>query len=37
MKVRNSLKQKAGSIVVRRGRRTVIINKHHPRWKARQG
>ncbi len=40
MKVRNSLrslKQKAGSIVVRRGGRTVIINKRHPRWKARQG
>jgi large subunit ribosomal protein L36 len=40
MKVRNSLKSlkhKAGSIVVRRRGRTVIVNKRHPRWKARQG
>jgi large subunit ribosomal protein L36 len=40
MKVRNSLrslKQKAGSKVVRRGGRTFIVNKRHPRWKARQG
>jgi large subunit ribosomal protein L36 len=40
MKVRNSLKslkQKDGSIVVRRGNRTVLVNKRHPRWKARQG
>jgi large subunit ribosomal protein L36 len=40
MKVRNSLKtlkQKEGSIVVRRHGRTVIVNKRHPRWKARQG
>ncbi len=40
MKVRNSLKslkQKPGAVVVRRGRRTIVINKRHPRWKARQG
>jgi large subunit ribosomal protein L36 len=40
MKVRNSLKSlkhKAGSVVVRRGRRTFVINKRNPRWKARQG
>jgi large subunit ribosomal protein L36 len=40
MKVRNSLKSlknKAGSVVVRRHGRTVIVNKRHPRWKTRQG
>jgi large subunit ribosomal protein L36 len=40
MKVRNSLKslkQKAGSVVVRRRGRTFIVNKRNPRWKARQG
>jgi large subunit ribosomal protein L36 len=40
MKVRNSLKslkQKEGAIVVRRHGRTVVVNKRHPRWKARQG
>lgn len=40
MKVRNSLrslKNKEGSVVVRRQDRTVIVNKLHPRWKARQG
>jgi large subunit ribosomal protein L36 len=40
MKVRSSLKslaRKAGSVVVRRGKRTYVVNKRHPRWKARQG
>jgi large subunit ribosomal protein L36 len=40
MKVRNSLKalkQKSGSVVVRRGRKLLVINKRHPRWNARQG
>jgi large subunit ribosomal protein L36 len=40
MKVRNSLrslKQKEGSVVVRRGGRTFVINRRDPRWKARQG
>ena len=40
MKVRNSLKSlkhKEGSTVVQRHGRTVIVNKRHPRWKARQG
>jgi large subunit ribosomal protein L36 len=40
MKVRNSLrslKQKAGSVVVRRKGRTFVVNKKNPRWKARQG
>ncbi|TKV58735.1 50S ribosomal protein L36 [Nakamurella flava] len=40
MKVRNSLKalkQKEGSIVVRRRGRVFVINKRNPRWKARQG
>jgi large subunit ribosomal protein L36 len=40
MKVRNSLrslKNKEGSVVVRRRGRAVIVNKLHPRWKARQG
>lgn len=40
MKVRSSLrslKQKEGSIVVRRRGKTYVINKRNPRWKARQG
>jgi large subunit ribosomal protein L36 len=40
MKVRSSLKslkQKDGSVVVRRRGRTFIVNKLNPRWKARQG
>jgi ribosomal protein L36 len=40
MKVRNSLrslKDKAGSVVVRRHGRTFVVNKRNPRWKARQG
>lgn len=40
MKVRNSLrsvKARPGSIVVRRGRRTYVLNKKDPRQKARQG
>ena len=40
MKVRSSLKslkQKDGSVVVRRRCRTFIVNKRNPRWKARQG
>ena len=40
MKVRSSLKslkQKQGAVVVRRGGRTVVVNRRHPRWKARQG
>jgi large subunit ribosomal protein L36 len=40
MKVRNSLrslKRQEGSIVVRRHGRVRIVNKRHPRWKARQG
>jgi large subunit ribosomal protein L36 len=40
MKVRTSLrslKDKPGSKVVRRHGRTVIVNKLHPRWKAREG
>jgi len=40
MKVRSSLKslkQKRGSVIVRRGGRTFVINKRDPRWKARQG
>jgi large subunit ribosomal protein L36 len=40
MKSRNSLrslKQKDGSIVVRRRGRSVVINKRNPRWNARQG
>ncbi|WP_448059509.1 type B 50S ribosomal protein L36 [Cellulomonas hominis] len=40
MKVRASLaslKQKDGSIVVRRRGRTYVINKQNPRWKGRQG
>jgi len=31
------LKHKEGSTVVQRHGRTVIVNKRHPRWKARQG
>lgn len=40
MKARNSLaslKNKPGSIVVRRRGRTFVINPKNPRWKARQG
>lgn len=40
MKVRSSvrsLKAKAGSVVVRRKGRVHVINKHNPRWNARQG
>ena len=40
MKVRSSLKslkRKPGATIVRRGRTTYVINKVHPRWKARQG
>ncbi|HEX9540686.1 MAG TPA: ribosomal protein bL36 [Streptosporangiaceae bacterium] len=40
MKARNSLralKQKAGSVVIRRGRRVFVLNKRNPRWNARQG
>jgi len=40
MKARSSLralKQKAGSVVVRRGRRVFVLNKRNPRWNARQG
>jgi len=40
MKVRNSLralKQKSGSVVVRRGRKVLVVNKRNPRWNARQG
>jgi large subunit ribosomal protein L36 len=40
MKVRNSLrsvKRADGAIVIRRRGRTVVINKRHPRRKARQG
>jgi len=40
MKVRaslRSLKNKDGSIVVRRRGKTFVINKKNPRWKGRQG
>jgi large subunit ribosomal protein L36 len=40
MKVRSSLKslkRKEGSVVVRRGGRTLVVNKRFPRWKGRQG
>lgn len=40
MKVRSSLKslkRKPGAMVVRRHGTTYVINKAHPRWKARQG
>jgi large subunit ribosomal protein L36 len=32
-----SLKNKDGSIVVRRRGKTFVINKKNPRWKGRQG
>ncbi|RIJ76927.1 50S ribosomal protein L36 [Nakamurella silvestris] len=40
MKVRSSLralKQREGSIVVRRHGKVFVINKKDPKWKARQG
>jgi large subunit ribosomal protein L36 len=40
MKVRSSLKSlktKEGSTIVKRGRRTYVLNKANPRFKARQG
>jgi large subunit ribosomal protein L36 len=40
MKVRSSLKslkQKDGSVVVRRRGHTYVVNKRNPRWNARQG
>ena len=40
MKVRaslKSLKNKAGSVVVRRRGHVYVINKKNPHWKARQG
>jgi large subunit ribosomal protein L36 len=40
VKVRNSLKslkQKDGSIVVRRRGRSFVVNKRNPRWNGRQG
>lgn len=40
MKVRaslRSLKNKPGSVVVRRRGHTYVINKKNPRWKGRQG
>jgi large subunit ribosomal protein L36 len=40
MKVRSSLKalkNKPGSVVVRRRGHLDVINKQNPRWKARQG
>ncbi|PFG34907.1 type B 50S ribosomal protein L36 [Sanguibacter antarcticus] len=40
MKVRSSLrslKNKDGSIVVRRHGKVFVINKKNPRWKGRQG
>ena len=40
MKVRGSirsLKNKPGSRVVRRRGKVFVINRAHPRWKARQG
>lgn len=40
MKVRSSLKSlknKPGSIVVRRRGRIFVVNKTNPRWKGRQG
>jgi large subunit ribosomal protein L36 len=40
MKVRSSLrslKQKDGSVVVRRRGHTYVVNKRNPRYKARQG
>jgi large subunit ribosomal protein L36 len=40
MKARNSLralKSKSGSVVVRRGRKVLVVNKRNPRWNTRQG
>jgi large subunit ribosomal protein L36 len=40
MKVRSSirsLKNKAGSVVVRRRGRVVVVNRTNPRWNGRQG
>ncbi|MCF0093154.1 50S ribosomal protein L36 [Micromonospora sp. MH99] len=40
MKVRSSLralKQKPGSVVVRRRGRVVVVNRTNPQWKSRQG
>ncbi|GGO02208.1 hypothetical protein GCM10011576_01420 [Micromonospora parathelypteridis] len=40
MKVRSSLralKQKPGSVVVRRRGRVVVVNRANPQWKSRQG
>jgi len=40
MKARNSirsLKRRPGSVVVRRRGKVFVINRAHPRWKARQG
>jgi large subunit ribosomal protein L36 len=40
MKVRNSLRSlrnKPGSVVVRRRGRLVVLNRKNPRWAARQG
>ena len=40
MKVRASLralKQKEGSLVVRRHGKVYVINRRNPKWKARQG
>jgi large subunit ribosomal protein L36 len=40
LKARNSLralKQKSGSVVVRRGRRVFVVNRRNPRWNTRQG
>jgi large subunit ribosomal protein L36 len=40
MKIRNSLKslkEKDGSVLVRRRGHTFVINKKNPHWKARQG
>ena len=32
-----ALKQKEGSLVVRRHGKVYVINRRNPRWKARQG
>jgi large subunit ribosomal protein L36 len=40
MKVRSSvrsLKNKPGSVVIRRRGKVFVINRANPRWKARQG
>ncbi|WP_337062799.1 50S ribosomal protein L36 [Kineococcus sp. G2] len=40
MKVRTSLKSlkdRPGSVVVRRRGRVVVVNRRDPRWKGRQG